>query len=278
MISTRLIRAFAALGLSVGVQSQGPESCVETVTARTGDTCASLAQFAGISVSQFLRSNPTVTSCEILVAGAVYCKIRTASGTPTVAASLPPFPSSPSSGPSRVSRDGTCGGDVTCSGSQFGSCCSVHGFCGNSVDYCGQGCQAGFGQCGDISEERPANPISIITVVATSTIRITDYVTTTLVTATKPPPLTPAITLLTTTKAQGSVSTGKPSPTLPRTPSNCKIYDQIRDEDNCQSIATRNSLKLRDLWVSPAPFPLTPFLSHFFPFPYPRLLTGIQSN
>jgi len=219
MISTGLLKGLAALGFSVGVQSQGTESCVETVTARMGDTCASLAEFAGISVSQFLRSNPLVTNCEVLIGGAAYCKIGTASGTPTVAAGLPLFPSSASSpSPLETSGDGACGGNVTCAGSRFGRCCSAHGFCGTSIDYCGEGCQVGLGQCGDVSSE--TNAVSIITVVATSTVRVTDTVTTTLVTTTVAS--NSASTRTTTTKTQSP--TVKPSLTLPRTPNNCPFH------------------------------------------------------
>jgi len=231
MVSRRLAQGLAALTFSVGIQSQGTESCVETVTARIGDTCASLAEFAGIPVSQFLRSNPLVKSCDILVGGAVYCKVGTATtGAPTFPAGVPSSAaaaaSTSSSGPLKTSRDGTCGGNVMCTGSRFGPCCSAHGFCGTSIDYCGEGCQAGLGQCGDVSSfssERPApnpstaNAVSIVTIVATSTVRVTDTVTTTLVTATAAS--TRASTLTTVTKTQTPPS--KPSPTLPRTPNNC---------------------------------------------------------
>ncbi|KAL1963092.1 hypothetical protein VTN77DRAFT_8738 [Rasamsonia byssochlamydoides] len=41
------------------------------------------------------------------------------------------------------STDGTCGpnfaGNKTCTGTQFGNCCSIYGYCGNSSDYCGAG-------------------------------------------------------------------------------------------------------------------------------------------
>ncbi|KAI6327834.1 hypothetical protein MCOR34_000336 [Pyricularia oryzae] len=49
-----------------------------------------------------------------------------------------------------TSPDGTCGGNTgsTCAGSVFGNCCSSSGWCGNGDAYCGQGCQAGFGNCG----------------------------------------------------------------------------------------------------------------------------------
>lgn len=48
-----------------------------------------------------------------------------------------------------LSKDGTCGGDLgqTCSGSEFGGCCSRYGRCGSTRLHCGCGCQSAFGQC-----------------------------------------------------------------------------------------------------------------------------------
>ncbi|KAK3692551.1 hypothetical protein B0T22DRAFT_17007 [Podospora appendiculata] len=48
-----------------------------------------------------------------------------------------------------VSKDGSCGKGVTCTGSRFGTCCSTLGFCGTTDDYClvQNGCQAAFGSC-----------------------------------------------------------------------------------------------------------------------------------
>lgn len=38
------------------------------------------------------------------------------------------------------SLDGSCGpnfaGNKTCTGTQFGACCSLYGYCGDSADYC----------------------------------------------------------------------------------------------------------------------------------------------
>jgi hypothetical protein len=48
-----------------------------------------------------------------------------------------------------VSGDGSCGNRKTCQGSQFGNCCSGHGYCGSTNDYCllANGCQTAFGSC-----------------------------------------------------------------------------------------------------------------------------------
>ncbi|KAL4800698.1 glycoside hydrolase/deacetylase [Aspergillus venezuelensis] len=44
-----------------------------------------------------------------------------------------------------ISPDGKCGGKVSCIGSAFGLCCSGNGYCGNSTDSCGAGCQPNAG-------------------------------------------------------------------------------------------------------------------------------------
>ncbi|RAH66876.1 uncharacterized protein BO66DRAFT_404439 [Aspergillus aculeatinus CBS 121060] len=51
-----------------------------------------------------------------------------------------------------ISLDGLCASlsstNATCTGSQFGSCCSTGGYCGNTSDYCGyETCQSAFGSC-----------------------------------------------------------------------------------------------------------------------------------
>ncbi|KAL2060629.1 hypothetical protein VTL71DRAFT_9270 [Oculimacula yallundae] len=49
-----------------------------------------------------------------------------------------------------VSIDGVCGGynnTNTCTGSGFGTCCSLFGYCGTDDAHCGYGCQSGYGNC-----------------------------------------------------------------------------------------------------------------------------------
>ncbi|WYZ44614.1 hypothetical protein EsH8_VII_001050 [Colletotrichum jinshuiense] len=51
----------------------------------------------------------------------------------------------------QVSVTGSCGptnGGNTCAGSVFGNCCSQYGYCGSDVNFCGTGCQPGYGSCG----------------------------------------------------------------------------------------------------------------------------------
>jgi len=47
-----------------------------------------------------------------------------------------------------ISPDGACGNGVTCLNSRWGQCCSPHGYCGDSIEYCGDGCNSAFGNCG----------------------------------------------------------------------------------------------------------------------------------
>ncbi|KAG9239357.1 carbohydrate esterase family 4 protein [Amylocarpus encephaloides] len=56
-------------------------------------------------------------------------------------------PSTPTATGKTVSTEGNCGGSVTCQGSVFGNCCSQYSYCGSTADYCGTGCQSGFGTC-----------------------------------------------------------------------------------------------------------------------------------
>jgi len=49
----------------------------------------------------------------------------------------------------KISPDNTCGGTkgYVCGSSNSGLCCSKHGWCGKTSDYCGTGCQSAFGTC-----------------------------------------------------------------------------------------------------------------------------------
>ncbi|KAK4135981.1 carbohydrate-binding module family 18 protein, partial [Trichocladium antarcticum] len=47
-----------------------------------------------------------------------------------------------------ISTDGRCGANgKTCTGSAFGECCSSGGYCGDTTDHCGAGCQSSSGTC-----------------------------------------------------------------------------------------------------------------------------------
>ncbi|KAH8732274.1 hypothetical protein GQ44DRAFT_602887 [Phaeosphaeriaceae sp. PMI808] len=63
----------------------------------------------------------------------------------STASSSAPSPSSSK----QVSPDGSCGSTgYTCLGALDGNCCSQYGWCGSTTNYCGTGCQSGFGNCG----------------------------------------------------------------------------------------------------------------------------------
>ncbi|KAK3352206.1 hypothetical protein B0T25DRAFT_567505 [Lasiosphaeria hispida] len=197
MVSSTLVRGILACVVGLASRAAAEEAavavCSKSIVASPGDTCATLASAAGITVTQFIRSNPNVASCSQLLTGALYCIEGTATGPPTIPATGPSSPSptataSPSeSDPLKVSADGTCGPGVTCAGSRYGTCCSAHGFCGSTSDYCGEGCQLGLGTCGDASsppepEPEPSStapppvistPPAASTVIATRTVTVT---------------------------------------------------------------------------------------------------------
>ncbi|KAK0641473.1 hypothetical protein B0T16DRAFT_496171 [Cercophora newfieldiana] len=130
------------------------EPCTLVVTARPGDTCVSLSEVSGITVSQFLRANPGITTCSNLTSGARYCVdpnyvVSSTSRTPAATNTNPPAGGGGGgASPLVVTVDGQCGNGLTCLGSAFGDCCSKHGWCGSSADHCGSECQAAFGRCG----------------------------------------------------------------------------------------------------------------------------------
>ncbi|KAK3294214.1 carbohydrate-binding module family 18 protein [Chaetomium fimeti] len=165
MVAASLTRSLLLLAL--GFSQQVIAACTLTITAKQGDTCATLASQAGISVTQFLRSNPSVTSCSQLVVGQNYC----IEGVDDGGSGTPPQSSTPAD--LVVSPDGSCGQGVTCTGSRYGDCCSAHGFCGSTTDYCGDGCQAGFGNCGSGTGEPSGSPGGSVTVTVTSITSVT---------------------------------------------------------------------------------------------------------
>lgn len=57
--------------------------------------------------------------------------------------------------PADISLTARCGAsfDLTCVGSEFGSCCSQYGYCGSTPAHCDYGCQPEFGTCGAAQED-----------------------------------------------------------------------------------------------------------------------------
>ncbi|KAK3110714.1 Vacuolar protein sorting-associated protein 62 [Teratosphaeriaceae sp. CCFEE 6253] len=58
------------------------------------------------------------------------------------------------------SLNGRCGGNsgFTCKGSKFGKCCSIHGWCGKSDEFCETYCDPLHGECSDLLHPPPASP------------------------------------------------------------------------------------------------------------------------
>ncbi|KAK4612081.1 hypothetical protein CLAFUW4_13159 [Fulvia fulva] len=68
----------------------------------------------------------------------------------------------PSSTTANVAPSGTCGPEVgtNCYGAFSGNCCSTFGFCGSGPEYCGSGCQPGFGICDTLLASSSASEAS----------------------------------------------------------------------------------------------------------------------
>ncbi|KAK8092084.1 polysaccharide deacetylase [Apiospora hydei] len=140
--------------------------------------------------------------------------------TTTTAPANPPAPTSTQ----KVSVDGDCGGDITCEGSEFGNCCSVHGWCGSTPDYCGEGCQPNFGsgcQASEPPSPPPPFPTSTTsTTISTSTTTTSTKQSTTSTTTSRPDSSTTTSTSTTptstTTTTSSSSSSSSSSPLPPR--------------------------------------------------------------
>jgi len=181
----RLSLALATL-LALGASAADP--CTLVVTARVGDTCASLSEVSGITVSQFLRANPGVTTCSSLVSGTKYCVdpnyVVSTSRAPA-ATNTPVATNKPGGGasPLDVTQNGQCGSGLTCLGSAYGDCCSEHGWCGSSADHCGPQCQAAFGKCasgGGSSAPAGGTTTTALPTGGNAAVTVTAYVTTTI--------------------------------------------------------------------------------------------------
>ncbi|KAH9906273.1 carbohydrate esterase family 4 protein [Xylariomycetidae sp. FL2044] len=83
---------------------------------------------------------------------------------PTSTGATPPTPT----GSLQVSVNGDCGGTITCEGSEFGNCCSEHGWCGIGAEYCSTGCQSAFGSGCQVSE--PSTPVTPTTTKTSSSL------------------------------------------------------------------------------------------------------------
>ncbi|KAK0621926.1 hypothetical protein B0T17DRAFT_535389 [Bombardia bombarda] len=163
----RILTALTLLTTPV-LTASTPAACTRLITARPGDTCASIAAAAGITVAQFIRGNLGIATCSSLTAGSQYCVDPSFLATATATTFTPTKLSTstislPTTTPLQVTPDGQCGNGLTCLGSTFGQCCSAHGWCGRTSDHCGDGCLIDFGLCGEagiVPSSSSSSPVS----------------------------------------------------------------------------------------------------------------------
>lgn len=72
----------------------------------------------------------------------------------TSPASAPEAATAPAPSQSTTGSIDQCGSHNASAICATGLCCSAHGYCGMSEDYCGSGCQAGFGTCSSVVKKR----------------------------------------------------------------------------------------------------------------------------
>ncbi|KAF2794926.1 carbohydrate-binding module family 18 protein [Melanomma pulvis-pyrius CBS 109.77] len=104
-------------------QSGSVENCGRYVEIKDGDTCNLVCLIAGITFAALQKLNTYLNpDCTNLWLKSSVC-----------VGEVSPMP---------VSQDGLCGPEnsyAICKGTTFGSCCSVHGSCGNGAEFCGPG-------------------------------------------------------------------------------------------------------------------------------------------
>ncbi|CAL3962705.1 unnamed protein product [Diplocarpon coronariae] len=129
----------------------GPEVDVTTVRTKQEGSYVGMCGTAGAPSSSKSASNPTPAQNQIQNAAVGRVAPHGASVVIDILPTRTKKPSSPSSaapcGSLKVSSNGECSGSQTCSGSNWGRCCSEWGYCGSKAAYCQKGCQPGFGAC-----------------------------------------------------------------------------------------------------------------------------------
>ncbi|KAB5585176.1 hypothetical protein GE09DRAFT_18014 [Coniochaeta sp. 2T2.1] len=258
MMQSRVPGLLFAASLCLG--SAFAATCTLTVVAKAGDTCASLSTANALTVAQFIQLNPSISTCS-LSPGTTYCVSDNPAATPPRTTAAPaPTTSAPAAGPtwtlvpSPDGSDGICGGEYTCLGSVYGDCCSENGYCGNTTEYCGAGCNSVFGRCGGglpVDDPGAGTPTTVtVTVIggpSTCAAAPTRTVTATITvnqTVTRLQTVTQTATVTTTAAAPS-----KPSPILEGTTSRCKTYYQWKNTDRCESVARAVGVSLAQLYV-----------------------------
>ncbi|KAL5041073.1 hypothetical protein BDW71DRAFT_201664 [Aspergillus fruticulosus] len=104
-------------------QTGTTESCGRYYKVSSGDTCNAIALRFGITFADLQSLNTQIwDNCTNLWLNYDVCVAPVSKAT--------------------ISKDGTCGpsnSNTVCKGSSFGDCCSISGYCGDGVDYCGPG-------------------------------------------------------------------------------------------------------------------------------------------
>lgn len=114
---------YTTASASAPTQSGTVQDCGLYYNVVSGDTCNEIALRFGINFTSFQTLNPEINDqCTNLWLNYAVC-----------VAPVTPAP---------LSTNGACGpawGHATCTGTNFGDCCSTSGYCGSTPDYCGAG-------------------------------------------------------------------------------------------------------------------------------------------
>ncbi|KAH8902810.1 hypothetical protein BR93DRAFT_218064 [Coniochaeta sp. PMI_546] len=225
-LSGFLLGAFLCLNTVIAA------SCTLTVIAKAGDTCASLSGANALTVTQFIQLNPAISTCS-LVPGTPYCvsddpaAVPTTPRTTTIPVSTTSRPAAGPTGtlvPSPDGSDGICGGEYTCLGSVYGDCCSANGYCGNTTDYCDEGCNSVFGRCGGgVPVDQPgtgaSTTVTVTIIGGPSTCPAATRTVTATITVNQTVTRLQTVTQTVTTTASAPA---RPSPTLEGTDARCE--------------------------------------------------------
>jgi hypothetical protein len=203
-----------------------PKACTTFATAGVGESCATIAATNGIDMYDFIGLNPDLISC-VLTAGTSYCIGTNGTATTTLPAKTTSsaVTETPTGDliPSPDGSDGICGENYTCFGSVYGDCCSANGYCGNSTEYCGEGCNSAFGRCGGGEETCPAaETVTIVQGPGACTVTLLSITT---MTVSQLQTVTGTVTATATVTVTSKPTTTQPSaprPTLDDTNANCK--------------------------------------------------------
>ncbi|KAI9337719.1 hypothetical protein DFJ73DRAFT_798413 [Zopfochytrium polystomum] len=120
-----------------------------------------------------------------------------------------------------LTGDGACGGN----GRRCypGYCCSQYGYCGTTDEFCGAGCQAGFGECGGSAASSSADASTTTSATSTSSQQSSTSMTTALQSSTSATTTTTALQSTTST----TTTAAAPAPTFESTNGQCGPTDGL---------------------------------------------------